>query len=463
MHNKFKQFIINSFKDNYDIISKYDSKIISNIRNSSIEKFEQKGLPDKTLDNWKGTDFSNTLEQDYKILFKPQPYNPIDTYFECKVHNFDTYSFALLNGWYQHKNAPLTTFPDGTIVGSLFEARKKYQDIVEKHIAKYSVDEKNPMCDLNNAFINDGLFVYIPENVHPSKPLQLISLINSDENLFIQSRNLIIVEKNSSLKLVHCDDTIKFKKTFINTVTEIVIAENSNVEYIKLENKDNESTLINSVYVNQLDNSSFLSNTITFNAGTYRNNTIVNIEGENCNSNVYGLYLVDKNQIIDNYVWIKHLKPNSTSRQLFKGIIDDSAKSTFNGHILVSRDAQKTQAYQSNKNIALTDEAEINSKPFLEIYADDVKCSHGSIIGQLDMQTMFYLRSRGICERNAKMLLLYAFAIEIANFIKIEPLYKQIEIMIEKRLNGELSICDKCVLHCSDETQLDFKIDLSKF
>jgi Fe-S cluster assembly protein SufD len=457
-----KDHLIKLYHKNIETLSHHDNPEMKEVREKGMAQFIAQGFPNHGLEQWKNTDLRTAIDQQYDIALEPQPYNPVESYFTCKVHNFDTYMFTLLNGWYVHKNAPLTTFPDGTIVGSLATARELFPEIVNAHLAKYSHDETNPMTALNTAFMQDGFFVYVPENVHLTKPMQVVSLVNTDQNLLIQSRNLIITERNSSLKLVHCDDSIKFGKTFINTVTEIVVGENSAVEYYKLENKDDRSALINNVYVQQATQSCFTSNTITFNAGVSRNNTIVKLDGEYCESDIMGLYLVDGNQKVDNYVMVHHLKPNGRSNQLFKGIIDDEAKGSFNGHVIVHRDAQKTQAFQSNKNIALTDTAVVNTKPFLEIYADDVKCSHGATVGQLDPEALFYLRSRGICERNARMLLLYAFAMDVVNHVKIDALKDQIDNMVSKRLSGELTICDQCVLHCSDETHLDFEIDLSK-
>lgn len=457
-----KDHLIKIYHDNFSVLSRFDEPALKKIREKSIEQFNIQGFPNHDMEQWKNTDFREISTQKYDISLKPQPYNPVESYFTCKVHNFDTYMFTLLNGWYVHKNAPITAFPDGTIVGSLAKARELYPEIVNAHLGKYSDDDMNPLTALNTAFMQDGFFIYVPENVHVTKPMQVVSLVNTELNLLIQTRNLIITEQNSSLKLVHCDDSIKFGRTFINTVTEIVVGENANVEYYKLENKDNRSALINNVYVHQTDNSTFTSNTITFNAGISRTNTIVKLDGVNCNVDVMGLYLVDSKQRVDNYVMIHHLKPHGRSNQLFKGIIDDEATGSFNGHVIVHRDAQKTEAFQSNKNIALTDTAVVNTKPFLEIYADDVKCSHGATVGQLDQEAMFYLRSRGICERNARMLLLYAFAMDVVNHVKIDALRDQIDNMVSKRLSGELTICDQCVLHCSDETQLNFDIDLSK-
>ncbi len=456
-----KEHLIATYRKNFDTLSRLDSPNMIELREKCIAQFEEQGFP-HNLEQWKNTDLRDSINKNYQIVLEPQPYNPVESYFTCKVHNFDTYMFTLLNGWYVHKNAPLTTFPDGTIVGSLAVAREKYPEIVNAHLAKHSDDATNPLTALNTAFMQDGFFVYVPENVNVVKPMQVVSVVNSEQDLLIQTRNLIIAGKNSKLKLVHCDDSIKFAETFINSVTEIVVGDYAELEYYKLENKDNRSTLINSVYVQQTDNSKFSSNTITFNAGVSRNNITVKLDGEYCESEVRGLYLVDGAQRVDNYVLIHHLKPNGKSNQLFKGIMDDDSTGSFNGHVIVHKDAQKTLAFQSNKNIALTDTANVNTKPFLEIYADDVKCSHGATVGQLDAEAMFYLRTRGICERNARMLLLYAFAMDVVNHVKIDALRDQIDNMVSKRLSGELTICDQCVLHCSDERQLNFEIDLSK-
>ncbi len=457
-----KKHLINLYLQNEELLNKEDSDEVGKLRNQAIAIFDRKGFPTKNLEQWKNTDLSDSTDQEYEVLFEAPPYNPVESYFKCHVHNFDTYMFTLLNGWYVHKNAPLTVFPDGTIVGSLAHARIHYKDIVDQYLAKIAVDENNSLISLNTAFIQDGVFIYVPQNVLVSKPMQIVNIVKTDKNLFIQNRNLIIVEENAQLKLVHCDDSLEFGKTFINNVTEIMAKERSIVEYYKLENKDAESTLINNVYIHQKDKSIISTYTITLNAGITRNTVMVDVDGEYCETNVNGLYLVDRKQKVDNYIKIDHKKPNSISRQLYKGIIDDQASGCFNGHVVVHKDAQKTQAFQSNKNIALTDEAFVSTKPFLEIYADDVKCSHGATIGQLDENALFYLRSRGICERNARMLLMYAFAMEVVRHVSIEALYQQIDDMVSKRLKGELSICDQCVLHCSEQADFHFEIDMSK-
>ena len=209
--------------------------------------------------------------------------------------------------------------------------------------------------------------------------------------------------------------------------------------------------------------SSLESHYISLNGGLLRNNIRVLFNGPHGNANIYGIYLMDRKQHVDNHVFIDHAHPGCTSNETFKGILDEHARAIFNGHVLVRRDATKTDARQSNKNILLTDTARVNSKPFLEIYNDDVKCSHGSTTGQLDQESMFYLRQRGIGEETARMLLMFAFADEIVTKIAIPQLRQRIEDMVKKRLQGELQICEQCVLHCSTpEHPMEFHIDLSK-
>lgn len=433
---------------------------LSRLRQKAMETFVRKGLPTNKLETWRHRAIDEVVEPNYSMQCEPSPYRPVEEYFKCQVKKIDTFMFSFLNGWYVHQNSPLTIFPDGLIIGSLMAAMHQYPELVFAHLAQQDLEKEDGLTSLNEALFTDGLFVYIPENLSVDKTMQIVSLVDSP--LLVQQHNLIIVGKNSTFSLVQCDDSIKIENSFINNMTEVVLEENARFTYYKLENKDEKSLLTNQVFVKQMAGSQFTSNTMTFNAGFVRNRIQVELLAPNADAKLYGLYLVDKKQYVDNQIMIRHLAPDCTSYQLYKGIADDEAWANFNGHIYVAPHAQRTNAYQSSKNISLTDEARITTQPFLEIYADDVKCSHGSTVGQLDEEALFYLRSRGICERNARMLLLYAFANEMANFAEIDSLRERLNDMIKKRLSGELTICDNCVLHCSEEKHFTFDIDLSK-
>jgi Fe-S cluster assembly protein SufD len=440
-----------------------DSSYVSELRQKALKSFSVNGFPTQSIEEWRSTSLIDSLTPEYNFYFTPSEEKiDIEKIFHCEIHNFETLLFTQLNGWYVYKQSPLTKLPNGVIVGSMATAIKTHPELISKHYGKIADIENNGLTALNTAFAQDGIFIYVPENITIDKPIQMVNIVNTDENLFIQPRNLIILGKNSKLTLVYCDDSVKHEKSFINSCSEVYIDENASLDYYKLQNKDSLSTVITNSFYHQEKNSRLNTNTLTFNGGVIRNETRVSLKGSGSDAKVYGLYLMDREQHVDNQVYIDHIAPETSSYEQFKGIIDDNASAVFNGHIHVCRDAQKTEAYQSNKNILLTDTAHVSSMPFLEIYADDVKCSHGATVGQLDPEALFYLKSRGICDRNARMLLMYAFATEIANKISIEVLRERIEGMIVKRLKGELSICDQCVLHCKEKDTINFEIDTSK-
>ncbi len=441
-----------------------DSSYVAGLRKKAFDKFRKLGFPHARLEKWRGTDLSKTLATEFEFAMNaPAAEIDIESIFRCEVPHFETFLVAQLNGWYVFKHNPLTTLSNGIIVGSLAVAFKKYPELISRHYGKFSENAGEGLTALNTAFAQDGIFIYVPDNVTVPDTIQMVNIVDSDRNLMLQTRNLVILGNNSHLRLVQCDDSINHKITFINSVSEIYIGRDSTLDHYKLQNKDENSTLINTIYFHQESGSTLSSNSISLNGGIIRNSSVVELSGENSTANIYGVYLMDKDQHVDSQVFIDHQVPRCQSSELFKGILDDHASGVFNGHVIVRRDAQQTNASQTNKNILLTDKATIDTRPFLEIYADDVKCSHGATVGQLDNDAMFYIRSRGISESNARILLMYAFAAEVVNKIEIPELRQRIDDMVKKRLRGELSYCDQCVLHCSsEEKKVSFKIDLSK-
>lgn len=455
--------MIGLFEENHRAIFKNDPERITSLRKEAIRSFGNLGIPNTKLEEWKSTDLKESLSRDYDYNFQPVEELDAQKVFRCNIPHLDTAVIGQLNGWYVSKDVPLLELGNGIIMGSLAQAFLRYPHIIEKYYAKYTGDGKDAMTALNTAFAQDGIFIFVPDNIRSQKPVQMVNVIQHDKNIFLQSRNLIILGKNSSLSLVHCDDSYNHQASLSNIVTEIYQGENSFLSHYKLQNINNNSSLIGSTYFRLEQSANLESHFLSLNGGLLRNNTRVLFNGRDGNASIYGLYLMDRKQHIDNRLYVDHAFPGCTSSEMFKGILDENASGVFNGHVLVRKDAQKTNAYQSNKNILLTDTAKVDSKPFLEIYADDVKCSHGSTTGQLDKEAMFYLRQRGIGEDSARMLLLYAFADEIIKKIGIGPLRYRIEDMIKKRLQGELQICEQCVLHCSTPEQpIEFEIDVSK-
>ena len=438
-----------------------NSEIVS-LRRKAMEAIVSEGLPCSKDESWRHFPVEKQLPAQYDIKIEAEPYQPVEQYFKCSVSDINTDMFTMLNGWYVHKNAPLTTFPNGVIVGSVMAAVEQYPELVLSHLTKFYSDKADRFTRLNELFFNDGFFVYVPDQLSVEKPMQFVSIVNSQQKLMINNHNLVILGKHASLSLVQCDDSLHNDQSFINNVSEIILEEGAHLHFYKMENKDAQSMELNHIFVHQKAYSTFFSNAITFNAGFIRNMIHVDLAEPFADAKLYGLYLVDKKQFVDNQVYVNHAVPDCTSYQLYKGIADDESRANFNGHIVVRSQAQRTSAYQTNKNIALTDEAKITTKPFLEIYADDVKCSHGATIGQLDEEALFYLKSRGICERNARALLMYAFANEVVNFVDIDSLRERLLDMTQKRLSGELSACTHCAFPCGEDKNFSFKIDLSK-
>lgn len=407
---------------------------------------------------WRNVDFSDFMNDE---LLVPQQNAPTpQTKFTCGIPNLDTTQLTIRNGFYQTDGEPLHKLDDGVVIGSLRTAIAQCPDLVAK-VFGTTTPVNNSFLAANTAMFTDGVFIYIPDNVNVAKPLQILGVADHEKSIFLQMRNLVYVGRGSSLTLIHCDDSYNHNRCFSNTVTEIVIDEYARLDHYKMQNLNDNSGLINQTFVRMRQNATLLSNGISFNGGNIRNHNEIRMDGERCDVQVHGLYLMDKEQRIDNYVFVEHSHPNCNSYELFKGIMDDNAHGSFNGHVLVCDGAAKTNAQQSNKNILLTDKATINSKPFLEIYNDDVKCSHGSSIGQLDEQALFYLMQRGIRPHTARTLLMFAFCDEVLKSVGIAPLQQQLREMVRRRLQGELSSCDNCVMSCPTDN-CHFTIDTSQ-
>lgn len=408
--------------------------------------------------------FADYLEQlkQYRLQTQPDPFRPVEEYFKCQVANMGSIMLPILNGWYVHEDMPLTTYENGVIAGSIKAAIAQYPELINPYLCKLQENEKSGLIESNEREFTDGIFIYVPDNTKVENPFQIVSLVNSREDLLVQNHNVIYVGNNSELSIIQCDDSTKYGKTFINVVTEITLSENARLRYYKTENKEAESMLFNHIFVNQKAYSQFHSNAITFNAGYVCNDIHVNLNEPFAEANLYGLYLVDKTQKCNNHIQVRHHATDCKSSQLYKGIMDDESEATFHGHVVVEPDAQRTSAFQTNRNLLLTDKAKINTKPFLEIYADDVQCSHGATVGQLDEEALYYLRSRGIGERSARKLLMFAFANDICQHVEIQALKDRLSDMVQRRLNGELTICDQCMWHDAENSNVIFPIDASK-
>ena len=440
---------LNLYRENIDKISSVSSPYINSFRSPAFEKFSNLGIPTKKDETYKYTNLNTFFDHDYMSYFLPETadFEKAEE-FRCDVADLDAHGIVLLNGFYPTINDKLRQLPSGVWIGSLNEAALKFPELIEKHYGKYAKSDNDGLVHLNTAMASDGVFVYVPEDIRFNKPVQIVNLVQSDEDMFNQHRNLIIVEKGAEFSIIICDHTLSPKKFLTNAVTEVFVGENAHFDMIRVQNEHNAAGKITHTFIHQERNSVTSSNNMTLHGGLIRNNTYHFLGGENAETNSCGLFLSDKWQHVDNYVDVDHAFPNCTSTQLFKGVLDDMSTGAFNGRILVRPDAQKTLAYQKNNNILLTDDAKMDTKPQLEIYADDVKCSHGATVGQLDENAMFYLRSRGIDKREAKLMLMFGFAHEVIQNIKVEPLRERMDNLVMQRLRGELSRCASCVVKC---------------
>jgi Fe-S cluster assembly protein SufD len=437
------------FSENIEKISGISSPFINSFREEAFGKFSELGIPTKKDENYKYTSLNLFFDHDYASYFIPEAADFAKAEeFRCDIAELDTHGVVLLNGFYPTINEKLRQLPSGIWIGSLNEAAKKFPEIIEKHYGKYAASNTDGLVHLNTALASDGVFVYVPEGVTLSKPVQVVNLVQAEVDSFSQHRNLIIVEKRAEFSIIICDHTLSPKKFLTNAVTEVFVGEDAHFDIIRVQNEHNAACKITHTFIHQERNSVASSNNMTLHGGLIRNSTYHYLGGEGAESHSYGLFLADKWQHIDNFVNVDHAFPHCTSNQLFKGVLDDMSTGAFNGRILVRQDAQGTLAYQKNNNILLTDDAKMDSKPQLEIYADDVKCSHGATVGQLDGEALFYLQSRGINKREARLMLMFGFAHEVIQNIKIEPLRERMDNLVMQRLKGELSRCASCMVKC---------------
>lgn len=440
----------NLYEENIGKITRISSPYINSFRQEAIDKFNQLGIPTRKQEAYKYTNLDTFFRHEYDSYFIPVPddFRKAEE-FRCDIQDLDTHGIVLLNGFYPTINDKLKQLPSGVWVGSLNEAADKFSELIEKHYNRYAVSETDGLVHLNTAMVSDGVFIYVPGNVALNKPVQVVNIVDSDKDIFNQHRNLIIVEDNADLTLIVCDHATSPSKFLTNAVTEVYVGENARFNIIRVQNEHNNAGKVTSTFIHQERNSTASSNNITLHGGLIRNNTYHNLCGPGAESNSYGLFLADKWQHVDNYVNVEHMAPNCISNQLFKGVLDDMSTGAFNGRIYVAPDSQGTLAYQKNNSILLTDDAHMDTKPQLEIYADDVKCSHGATVGQLDDNALFYLQSRGINRKEARLMLMFGFAHEVLQNIRIEPLRERMDGLVMQRLKGELSRCASCMVKCS--------------
>ena len=443
---KSEQQYIDFFQTYRQQIDKPCAGGLNALREKAFETFKAKGFPAYGSEEYQHTNISALLAPDYGLNINNVPIdvNPQDV-FCCDVPNLSTRLFFLVNERFYPNPQSEGKLPESVFSGSLNEFAIKYPEIFLKHYGKQATPDADGIIAFNTMFVQDGYVLYIPENVIVEKPIQLINILRGNIDTLVNRRLLIIIESGAQAKLLVCDHTIDEKPTFaVTQVTEIFVGENAVFDFYELEESTTDTIRLASNHTQQAAGSDVMINGIALTSGCTRNNYNISLEGEHCETHLYGMVIADREQQIDNYTNIEHKVPNCRSNELFKYVLDDKATGAFSGRIVVCKDAQKTQAYQTNRNLCVSRESRMFAKPQLEIYADDVKCSHGLTTGQLDETALFYMRSRGIPEAEARMLLKFAFANDVIEGIRLEPLKDRLRMLIEKRFRGELAKCKEC-------------------
>ncbi len=433
------------FYANQNKLDEGSSNLFNRMREIAFKRFEKAGIPGFKNENYKYTNLERVFGKSYRHIFEYEKVDvDLNEAFRCDVPQLDTHVVLLVNGWYYAKNQPLENLPKGVVVGSIKQTANETPELVESYLNHQAGLSDDPMAALNTAFAQDGFFMYVPDHVVLEKPVQVINIMRSKDPVFVTQRNLIVAGKNSQTKVIFCDHTMSDCDFLANNVTEVFVGDDAVVDVYTIQNQNNKANSVNSSFFKQGANSNLLTSVATLHGGLIRNNLKAEFAGEHAEANVYGISFTDKKQHVDNYTNIEHAQPNCLSNQVYKNVLDEDSVGAFTGRIHVVRDAQKTNAFQRNNNVLLTDSAQMNTKPQLIIDADDVKCSHGATIGQIDEDALFYLRARGIGENDARMMLMNAFAHEVVQKIRIEPLRDRIDELVEKRLKGELAKCHSC-------------------
>lgn len=411
---------------------------VHNIRSKSFDYFEKNGFPTKKNEAWKYTSLEKLLKNDYRIFPKKDISIELKDVKKYFLYDLDTYKIVFIDGIYSPFLSDTTH--DGLDVCLLSAAlnKPKYKKVIKKYFNKI-VNKNDSLTSLNTSFTKEGAYIFIPKTVISEKPIQIIHFSTGKQGkMLLQPRNLIIVEENAQVQIIERHQSLKSFQILTNSVTEIFSNKGSSVDYYKIQNDYEDCSLIDNTYISQESDSNVKVHTFSLGGKLIRNNLNFFQNGENIQSTMKGITIIGDRQHVDHYTLVHHSKPNCNSFQEYKGIFSDRSVGVFNGKILVDKIAQKTNAFQQNNNILIDDNATINSKPQLEIFADDVKCSHGCTIGQLDNSALFYLRSRGIPLKEAKALLTYAFANNVLESVQIPELKNRINSLIAKKIGVNL-------------------------
>ncbi len=439
------QQYIDLFQAQRRLIDSHSAPLINACREAAYHAFEAKGLPSRKVEEYRYTDMEPVFAPDYGVnLSRVEfPVNPYDS-FKCSVPNLSTSLYFIVNDQFYTKTYPRAKLPEGVVVDSLRHVAETRPELLQPYYARLAKAEEDAVTALNTMLVQDGLIIYIPRNIVVEKTIQIVNILRSDVDLMVNRRVLIVLEEGAQAKVLMCDHSADDRNFLATQVTEVFVGSNAHLELYDLEGTHLRSHRVANTYIQQQTYSTLNMATVTMHNGQTRNLLQVDLSGEYAETYVNGCVVADKQQHVDNNTLIRHLVPNCRSNELYKYVLDDEAVGAFAGRVLVQPDAQKTVSNEVNANLCASPSARMYTQPMLEIYADDVKCSHGSTVGQLNEQALFYMRQRGISEQEARLLLKFAFVGQVIDSIKLEPLRDRLHYLMEKRFRGELTKCEGC-------------------
>ena len=446
-----EQQYIELYEQVRQIIHDHAPEVMNAVRDEAFEDFRRQGFPSKKVERYKYTDVQKLFEPDYGVNLSRLQI-PVDPYeaFRCDVPNLSTSLYFVVNDMFYHDDKPKGNLPEGVVIGSM----RDYPDLVGKYYAKLAKASDDAITALNTMLAQDGMLVYVPKNVKVDRAIQVINILKATPqsaqrqvpDLMVNRRVLIILEEGAEIKMLFCDHTADDRNFLATQVIEAYVGDNASLDLYCLEETHYKNVRVSNVYIDQQANSRVNHNVITLHNGVTRNKLDLTFSGEGAECACYGCVIADKEQHVDNNTLITHKVSHCTSNELYKYVLDDKATGAFAGRVLVEHGAQKTTSQMTNQNLTATKEARMYTQPMLEIYADDVKCAHGSTVGQLNDAALFYMRQRGISLQEAKLLLQNAFINEVIDKMQLEPLRDRLHYLVEKRFRGELNKCEGCRL-----------------
>ncbi|MBQ7472466.1 MAG: Fe-S cluster assembly protein SufD [Prevotella sp.] len=454
---KSEQQFIDIYNEAREVIYNNSCREMNAVRDKAFEDFCRLGFPSRKVERYKYTNMQELFAPDYGLNLKRLqfPVNPYDV-FRCDVPNLSTQLFFMVNdGFYQ---IPPHVSPQGgkqsvqgVQVCSLSSLTSNSSPLTSHLYGRLAKTEEDGVTALNTMLAQDGLLVYVPKNVKVDKAIQVINMLTlpqaaPDTSLMVNRRVLIVVEEGAEVKLLFCDHAADDHHFLTTQVIEAYVGENASLDLYCLEETHLKNVRVSNVYVEQQANSRLKHNVITLHNGITRNMLNLTFKGEGAECECNGCAISDKQQHVDNNTLIDHQAAHCTSRELYKYVLNDQSTGAFAGRVLVRPDAQQTSSEMRNQNLCATKQTRMYTQPMLEIYADDVKCSHGSTVGQLNEAALFYMRQRGITEKEARQLLQQAFVGEVIDGIQLEALRDRLRYLVEKRFRGELNKCEGCKL-----------------